>query len=326
MTRSSSAWLLVVAVLALGLNLPEQADGAEARDGYGVVYSHGGVRVAPVAGPGVVVEVLSDAGPEQLSVRVDLDGDGELEFAAGPGEFSIEGCTLRGVGLVRPEEGSPMPTWERVELRPTARSPEPNAHFSAPVVRLHWLDDGNHLIEVDDDRDGQLEARVITRFGWATGGSDEFLLVGSAPGNALSPISWPEAVDEKYGESHFTEVITGYVEGCALRGSTVLSIDCSEPPCIAAIRTPPTKWKVGARNRWIQECPAWAASYGPTATQATGLVSCTGERRIRYELVSPYMEEWIEGLDQGARDTMKARRGERWQQLLDDVVCGTNVQ
>ncbi len=288
------------------LVVPLLAAPAAAGPGYSVDLGERSLHVAREPG-GIVVEVAALTEPGAFVLTVDMDADGQPELELGPGLYRSDRVISRMVSF--DDSGEGMPRWQRIDLFPpgTFAVLSDEEHLGVPSVALTSLPDGNVLVEVNENRDGRLDARVTTEFEWGVARQEEL----GGPG----PFPWPAGVDPKFREGFGPNVATA-IQACRPKVE-LRFIDCSEPPCIAAMRQ-----KVGFdRDQLVWSCPSWLEVYGPTVSSATDVLTCEGGGRERIWLLSPHMAGWLDSLDEATREAHTARLYRRWEEMKTGWSC-----
>jgi len=129
------------------------------------------------------------------------------------------------------------------------------------------------------------------------------------------PIPWPEDRPERFQRAGYLAALEEAIDSCA-PPVELAGIDCAEPPCIALLRAG-QDWHDALVNR----CPAWRDRYGTTVSQSVGSIDCEDGSTEKIAMLSPYDEEWEEGLGKDELGEVRQRLQHRWEQLRGDVSC-----
>ena len=79
---------------------------------------------------------------------------------------------------------------------------------------------------------------------------------------------WPADLPLELTPEGFTEQIELAAEKCA--PGTLLSVDCSEPPCLAHFRPDGPDWM----RRFLRECEEWTGQYGEDVSMSSTQIEC----------------------------------------------------
>ena len=159
----------------------------------------------------------------------------------------------------------------------SARAPDPGVATSLPAPRP--TSPGPTKPRGPDDdcraRVAALEAQLE-----AAG-----LLNRSLQDEAFGPLQpWPSDVDPKYRDQFEGNVRAALAE-CDVPAD-LISVDCGEPPCLAAFRGRDPSW----RSKLVNQCPAWSSLYGSSTTDVGGVAECGDGRTESVSLLGPSMD------------------------------------
>jgi len=119
------------------------------------------------------------------------------------------------------------------------------------------------------------------------------------------PVPWPDDLPEALKPDAFRSNLERAVAECA-PDVELLGFDCSEPPCLAQLRTPASGWW----DRLVNDCPHFTDVYTSAVTTATSEVTCPdgGKERMRLLGWSWHVVQDTHPLD----DEAKANHGKRF--------------
>lgn len=129
------------------------------------------------------------------------------------------------------------------------------------------------------------------------------------------PVPWPDQMQEKYSPKGFESILQEVIESCALPYELV-RMDCSEPPCLAAIRI------TGVGDNSLTGCPAWQKHFGNTFSGASGVVIDCGddtEEEVMFPQ-APWTERYNE-MSASEKKNASKRFHYRLKQLKDGWEC-----
>ncbi len=149
------------------------------------------------------------------------------------------------------------------------------------------------------------------------------LLRGMLRGQELAAtgeaIPWPEDRPERFRQAGYRAALEEAIDSCAPPVELV-GLDCDEPPCVALLRTG-QDWHDALVNR----CPTWRDRYGTTVSQSVGEIDCEDGSTEQIAMLSPYDEEWEDGLGKEELGEVRQRLRHRWEQLRGDWTCGQKL-
>lgn len=131
-----------------------------------------------------------------------------------------------------------------------------------------------------------------------------------------APVEWPEGRPEKFTEPGFRALIEQSLAECDVPVE-LQRLECSEPPCVAVMRTTGEDW----HEALVNNCPIWNQAYGTTVSMDDGKVDCVGAEQEGYALLSPFDHEWREELDKDESGNVGERLQERWDSIKADWDC-----
>lgn len=130
------------------------------------------------------------------------------------------------------------------------------------------------------------------------------------------PLTWESAgLPGSYSPERFKETVAKAIEQCELPAE-VVEIDCTQPPCILAMRVDRTEW----RDNPMHKCAAWVDAFGQMRSQSNGNSSCPDGTSEWHSVMAPVWKGWGEsGSDvwENAVKRWKTRRDE----LLSNWEC-----
>jgi hypothetical protein len=132
------------------------------------------------------------------------------------------------------------------------------------------------------------------------------------------PVPFPADTPEMHTERGFRAVLDEVLRDCDVPGELV-SMDCSEYPCMARFREVPNEAGVTSFGQ-ITHCPAWADRYGPAATMSHSSVDCGDGRLERLLILSAHWEEGYARLN-AEDDNLQKRLGARWEETEEQWAC-----
>ncbi len=130
------------------------------------------------------------------------------------------------------------------------------------------------------------------------------------------PVAWPEGRPEKFTEEGFRPLLEQALDACDVPAELRL-LECSEPPCIAALRVTSEQW----HDALVNTCPPWNENYGTTVSMDESKVDCGGGVSEDIALISPYDHEWREDLEKEETRNVGDRLQERWKAVASDWDC-----
>lgn len=146
----------------------------------------------------------------------------------------------------------------------------------------------------------------------------EYLLEGFEGEVYGELVAWPAATDENesFMPDSFQRNVNAAIEACSPPAELV-GVDCSEPPCMALLRTAGDRWY----EALVNSCAAWSDRYGSAVTLATVEVTCGDGRTESVAMLSPYWEAIVSPSDPTARENMRKRLRVRRAQVRAEWVC-----
>jgi hypothetical protein len=136
-----------------------------------------------------------------------------------------------------------------------------------------------------------------------------------------TPVPWPSALPEALTPAGFERRVREAVSRCA-PAVRVVSVECTEPPCLALLRAPRGQSPYGDGRTWyddlVNDCPAWTDAYTSEVAWASGTVDCADGTTDRYDVLG-----WSTAL---APDRFPAaereNRSKRFQTRIDEIRRG----
>ena len=102
------------------------------------------------------------------------------------------------------------------------------------------------------------------------------------------PVPWPESVREDLTPAAIKRDLRRILAACG--SGPLVSVDCSEPPCMLAFFDPNDEG-VDPDVPYLSACPEWSERYGRGGSNAEETVLCADNTAHRVALIGPYLPE-----------------------------------